>query len=262
MLGAREFIVRPRVGRLLQFLVEESIRNGFASINQSCIATHALGLGEGFNPTKSGAVRAHMTRLRKAIACYFEGPGRHDPVRFVITPGPYRLIVSRKTGSSDDCTPSPTHACRREWPTLLLIEPRVSGSPDGPDGPDDSSGVALAVALQVTSKAICSTLATVSGPILRKQLGLRHESVVVRAAALGYDFVAETVICPDEPRWTVRLKVFDCVRGDPVDQVAGAIGPCSGIETATDLAAQWISERLGECLARQAVRPENIRPRG
>jgi hypothetical protein len=98
MLQSRCFAARPRSATLLRYFVEESLRNDHAPIGQRLIAVHGLGFDAGFSPARSAEVRVKVARLRKAIERYYAGPGRGDPVVLSISPGPYRLVVTRNEG--------------------------------------------------------------------------------------------------------------------------------------------------------------------
>lgn len=93
MLPSREFVTQPRMAKLLRFFVEESVRTDFKPINPRLIATHALGLEEGFNPTQSAYVRVNVARLWRAVEKYNARYDGVDPVVLEITPGPDRVIV-------------------------------------------------------------------------------------------------------------------------------------------------------------------------
>jgi len=136
MLQSREIVTQPRIARMLRFVVDESLRNGFEPISQRLIATHALDLPDTFNPTQSSSVRVNMTRLRRAVERYFTRHGGVDPLAFEITPGPYRLVVTKASHAGHGQAARSAVDDRRRRPLLLFVEPLVGGgTPAGPASP-------------------------------------------------------------------------------------------------------------------------------
>jgi hypothetical protein len=252
MLRSREFLVRPRIMRLLRYFVEASIQTGFEPINQRLIATQALGLSDDFNPNLSAYVRVNIARLRKAIDCYYAGSGRHDPLVFEITRGPYRLIAARITPGTDSVTPQAAREARRSRPLLLVVEPDVEGVKDA-----DGEPLARAIGVRLACQLVESTLVTVSGPLARDRVAPGEASVADAAAMLGYDYVADATIRAVGTRWSVRLAVVDTENGSAIDQAADTLGPCADAAEVIDAIAAWFFHRIGDCFASRTATPED-----
>ena len=252
MVRAVEFAVRPRAARMLRFFVEESIRTGFAPITQRVIATQALGLDEDFNPTQSALVRVNVSRLRRAIELYFAGSGRHDPVVFELTPGPYRILGMRNTQADpDDLPPQPPREVRRSLPLLLFVEP------DGQDL-DEATTRLLGphIGLRVTSQFVESTLVMLSGPLSRDRLTAlaagdhRGPAAVATVAdSLGYDFVADCTLCTTDGRWCPQLSIIDAGTGAVIKHAADPLGPFADPAAAAQGVADWIIAALVVCFS-------------
>jgi TolB-like protein len=251
MLHAAEFEVRLRASRMLRFFIEESLRNGFKPITQRAIATHALGLDEDFNPTLSGLVRVNVRRLRKAVELYFSGTGRHDPVVFELTPGPYRILATRNTRAAPDARPpQPPREIRRSLPILLFVEPAVQEC----DEEDDDHPLGASVALRVTSHFVESALVTVIGPLRRDRFTTVASGqtggptpIATIAATLGYDYVVEPALRAEGGRCYPRLSVIDASNGEVIEHATDSLGPFADTAAAAHAAAAWIVNRISEC---------------
>lgn len=237
MLLSSVFASRPRCSQMLQFFAEESIRNGFAPLSQHLIATHGLGFGADFSPARSAEVRVKVARLRVALQRYYRGPGRDDPIVLSISRRPYRLVAT--TNGSPDLGKAATDACppRRERPTLLVVEPEISGPPE-------HDGLGLRVSLQVLTLLVEDSFLTVSGPLRRDRIAALAESPVRITAQLGYDYAVETAIRIEETRWRVRATITDTKRGEPVADVTRDFDPQPHFSPADEIGG-WICHRIG-----------------
>jgi len=249
MLQSREMVTQPRIARMLRFFVEESVRNGFEPINQRLIATHALGLEEGFNPSQSAYVRVNMARLRRAVEKYFTRYRGVDPLAFEITTGPYRLVVLETNNAGDGHATRAAVDARRHRPLLLLVEPLLSGDLAG------KADVARKIGLRVASQLLDSSLVTVSGPLLRERFDRQTLSLPELAASLGYEFTADSELGVADGEWTARLMVTDAILDQPVDDATSSLGRFSESDAAADAVSTWLLHRIGDCFATR-VRPD------
>jgi hypothetical protein len=198
MLASRLFVVRPRMAALLRFFVEESLRNGGGPISQQSIAAHALPLPDDFQPTKSAYVRTHVARLRRALRDYYATTGRHDPLTFSLTQGPYRLVATQAKrrewtdGNGRDPAGSLTTTIpKRELPTLLLVEPEDGACLNG------HTGIGRNVAMQLAASLVESPFVTAAGPLTRERLATHASPLLDIASVWGYDYVCDASIAPD-----------------------------------------------------------------
>ena len=225
---------------MLRFLVEESIRNGFAPISQRLIATHGLGFDDDFNPTKSADVRVKVARLRRAIDRYYDAAGRGNPVVLAISSGPYRLIAT-ENGLANDSWEGAVEA-RRRRPMLVLVEPEVNGMRQGHDS------LAGGVGLRLVSLLVDSPFVTVSGPLSRDRLSAAAESAASLAGRLGYDYAAQPEIHIADPKWRVRMTVTDTQLGKLAAKFEQAFVPPDppAIIPAAEAIASLLFHRIGE----------------
>lgn len=249
MLASRLFIVRPRMAGLLRFFVEESLRNGGEAISQGLIASHALALPGDFQPTRSGYVRTHVTRLRQALEDYYSTVGRDDPIVFSITPGPYRLVVTERLPHSGakDLAERPlrtTPADRRLWPTLLVLEA------DDDLCLDSRREIGGSVALTLTSDLVFSPFVRTSGPLLRSrldELGLSGQAVALQH---DYHYLCEIVLSDaGETGIACTVVVTDVRRGERIVDESVTVREEHETPLRKALAA-WLYHRVSEAFMR------------
>ena len=244
ILRSAEFAVRRSTGRLLRFFVEETLRHGPGPITQRQIATHALGLQDGFNPSKTAHVRVVVRRLRNALGSYYASTGQDDPVIFRLTPGPYRLIAELSPGRG---AAEPLYqfagmepAARRSLPTILLMEPAVAGEAD------DVGRLCRDVAALVASALVGSPFMTAAGPLLRASLAAGLAPPLF-AATLGFDYVVDSSIRRlDDGRCRLTIDVAGTDGGGSILARQAEIGPCADGRTLADEIAVWLCHRIGD----------------
>jgi len=240
MLDRRFFVVRPRMASLLRFFVEESLRQDGGPIAQQAIATHALSLPDGFQPTKSSYVRTQVTRLRQAVLDYYATVGRDDPIIFSVTPGPYRLIVTEAepTGVGTDGGPAAPEVNRRHWPTLLFLEP----DDDGCLG--RHQGIGKRVSLHLAASLVECPFVNASGPLRRSRLVAEGVSLEHVAAQLGYDYAcALTLECTGDSGLACATTVDDVRDGRRILEETTTIQAADD-EPAAESVAHWIVHRI------------------
>lgn len=237
MLDRRFFVVRPRMASLLRFFVEESLRQDGGPIAQQAIATHALSLPDGFQPTKSSYVRTQVTRLRQAVLDYYATVGRDDPIVFSVTPGPYRLIVTEARTAADAAADTP-HVNRQLWPTLLFLEPDDGGCLARHEG------LGRLVSLHLAAGLVECPFVNASGPLRRSRLTTEGTSLEHVAAELGYDYAcAITLACTDDAGLTCSTAIDDVRDGRRILDETTALQAADDDAAAAGV-AHWIVHRI------------------
>lgn len=84
----------------LRFVVREELEGRGHDLNAYAIAVNALDRPASFDPGSDPVVRVFAGRLRNALADYYEGPGRGDPIRIEIPKGTYRPVFISVPGMS------------------------------------------------------------------------------------------------------------------------------------------------------------------
>lgn len=78
------------MGRLLRFLIEESLAGRGAEIKEYSLGVLVFDRGDSFDPRIDPIVRVEARRLRTKLAAYFESEGREEPLVIEIPSGSYQ----------------------------------------------------------------------------------------------------------------------------------------------------------------------------
>ncbi len=89
VLAADGLVNSPNLSAFLSYVVEEKLAGRADRLKAYSIATEALGRSSDFDPNDNPLVRVHARRLRDALARYYTGPGRDDPLRIELPVGTY-----------------------------------------------------------------------------------------------------------------------------------------------------------------------------
>lgn len=95
----------PQLVAFLRYVIEATLRGEQDRIKGYTIAVEALGRGDDFNPQDDPIVRVEATRLRRALARYYENGGKQDPVQIDLPLGSYVPVFRR-------CALAAAPACR------------------------------------------------------------------------------------------------------------------------------------------------------
>lgn len=79
----------PQLAAFLSFVVEAVLQGQSDHIKGYTIGVEALKRGANFDPQTDPIVRVEATRLRRAMARYYSGPGADNPVRIELARGAY-----------------------------------------------------------------------------------------------------------------------------------------------------------------------------
>jgi hypothetical protein len=89
IIASRAFKKSIRLKRLLEFIVDATIRGETASLKEWVIGTDVYSRGKDFDPRLDPIVRTEIRRLRRKLREYFETEGRGDAFVIVIPKGSY-----------------------------------------------------------------------------------------------------------------------------------------------------------------------------
>jgi eukaryotic-like serine/threonine-protein kinase len=90
--------------RLLEFLVETTLKGEADGLKEFVIAAEVWDRNVSFDPRIHSMVRVEVGRLRTRLERYYAGEGAHDELRFSIPVGGYRVVFDG--GVSHDATPT------------------------------------------------------------------------------------------------------------------------------------------------------------
>jgi len=95
--------------RLLEFLVESTLRGESDGLKEFVIATEVWGRDVSFDPRIHSTVRVEVGRLRSRLKKYYEAQGAQEPIRFRIPVGGYAVLFDATTNpESDSLNPTPS----------------------------------------------------------------------------------------------------------------------------------------------------------
>jgi tetratricopeptide (TPR) repeat protein len=83
LLRSPQFQTSPRRNELLRYLVDKSTSGRGEMVSEYAIALEVFRKPESFDQRIDSTVRSEISRLRRFISSYYEGPGAHDPWRIV-----------------------------------------------------------------------------------------------------------------------------------------------------------------------------------
>ena len=96
LLASEALRLSERNRRFLSFVVRRAVDGQADRIKAYSIGVDVFGRDDSFDPTLDPIVRIEATRLRSALAAYYEGPGRVAPVMITIPKGSYIPSFSRR----------------------------------------------------------------------------------------------------------------------------------------------------------------------
>ncbi len=94
VLGSRAFHGTKLLGRLLRFIVDQSITGNADSLKESVLGVDVFGRGPGFDPRMDPIVRVDARRLRSRLSDYYSTEGASDPVIIELPKGHYAPAFS------------------------------------------------------------------------------------------------------------------------------------------------------------------------
>jgi hypothetical protein len=142
ILASPEFVRSRRLSDFLSYVVEAALEDGALAPKGYTIAVEALGRPATFDPERDAVVRVTAVRVRAALASYYAGEGRGDPIVIALPRGSYRPAISRALPARLPAVWWRLRALRRllaaQARRLLPPEPNPSTAPD--NGRQDRQG--------------------------------------------------------------------------------------------------------------------------
>ncbi len=94
VLGSEGFAMAPRSREFLAYVVAEQLAGRGHRLGEHAVARHALGR-PAYDGRVESSVRVQATRLRGALARYYDGEGASATVRISLPPGSYVPAFAR-----------------------------------------------------------------------------------------------------------------------------------------------------------------------
>jgi hypothetical protein len=89
LLASEAFQGSARSGKLLRYVVEQTVNGQAASLKEYALGAEVLGKGPSFDPRTDTIVRAEASRLRSRLEKYFATEGEADRVLITLPKGSY-----------------------------------------------------------------------------------------------------------------------------------------------------------------------------
>ncbi|MGX5735486.1 hypothetical protein [Bosea thiooxidans] len=144
ILSSDGFRAAPQLSSFLSFIVERAVEGRASELKGYTIAVEALGRPADFNPQIDPIVRVEAGRLRRALAQYYAGEGRADPVQLSMPVGGYAPVFAFSDAAACP-TGSATPADERSGEAAAAPEtgPRAAAARRGPMVALAAFGIAL-----------------------------------------------------------------------------------------------------------------------
>ena len=97
VLASPGFSRNKRLGRFLQFIVEQHLEGKDGEIKESVIALEVFGRGPDHDPKQDSIVRTEATRLRARLGEYYLGKGKDDALVIELPKGGYAPVFRQAT---------------------------------------------------------------------------------------------------------------------------------------------------------------------
>ena len=89
LLAAKPFQRCPKLRRFLCFVMEETMAGRGDRLTEYVLGVAIFGRPASYDPRLDSRVRVEAYRLRSALAAYYGGPGRNDPILIELATGSY-----------------------------------------------------------------------------------------------------------------------------------------------------------------------------
>jgi hypothetical protein len=117
VVDSKAFASSARSGKLLRFLVEETLNGRAGDLKEYTLGVKALERRDSFDPRTDPIVRAEASRLRTRLALYYATEGRKDAVAISLPRGSYVPLFESR---AKDQAAAPAHSERR-WKIAALV---------------------------------------------------------------------------------------------------------------------------------------------
>ncbi|MBB6462717.1 hypothetical protein [Flammeovirga kamogawensis] len=97
-----EFINKPKMRRLLEYIVTEYIEGRADQLKGYNIGIDVFEQGDSFDPDQNALVRINVGRLRRLLKLYYLEDGKNDPLKIDIPKGKYIPLVTPIENSIDE----------------------------------------------------------------------------------------------------------------------------------------------------------------
>lgn len=183
----------PKLTKLLDFLLRHAEKRDGSRVDQYRLAFDCLGMDASFDASQSALIRVHLSKLRKALLDYADGPGKAEPLRILLPKGSYSLEIRK---ASDSPTPE-----RR--PVLALLEFKGIGM----EG--EWRMLPALLSEQLTDRVSRSAGFDFMGPFSRQIIGTEDPDLCGIAARLGIDCFVDGYIHGRNNEFELGIRIVE-----------------------------------------------------
>ena len=109
ILRSAVFANAPSLRRFLSYIVESTLQNSPAPLNEYSLGVDVFDRGESFDPSTDTIVRVQTRRLRSKIEKYYACEGQADPLVIEVPRGGYRALFQAASAGDRGATPHLAH---------------------------------------------------------------------------------------------------------------------------------------------------------
>src|SRR5579863_1979438 len=117
VVNSKAFASSARSGKLLRFLVEETLNGNAGELKEYTLGVKALDRRDSFDPRTDPIVRAEASRLRTRLALYYATEGREDAVAISLPRGSYVPVFESRVQNP---AAVPIHS-NQPWKIVALV---------------------------------------------------------------------------------------------------------------------------------------------
>ncbi len=135
MLGSPDLNATPQQIALLKYIVNQTLAGKAHEIKEYTVAAEVFGRGPDFDRSIDPIVSIQASRLRLALARYYESAGKNDSIRIDIPPDTYVPVFDKRLHAQPTDTAidglNPDISVISSWPSVLIRPLRnLSGDPE------------------------------------------------------------------------------------------------------------------------------------
>jgi TolB-like protein len=223
VINSHVFAAAPRSREFLAYIVSEDLAGRGDRLTEHAVARHALGRPD-FDGRLDSSVRVQATRLRTALARYYDAEGSGDTVRISLPVGSYRPAVTRfrpdRFGLSSD-----------DEAVVAVLQFDADG--------DEASLISATMC-----DAIAGRLADFPGLRVVGPASVADAEVGAASLALGARFILQGTVTIADASVLLEAALTDAFSGDVVHHASESIQ-----RGAFD--AMWLEDRWAAAIAGQ-----------
>jgi adenylate cyclase len=228
VLASDGFASSRRSREFLAFVVTETLAGRGDRLSERIVARRALGRPDTFDGRDDSAVRVQATRVRSALAGYYESAGARDVVRIVLPTGTYCPVFQVNDAGGD------SGAVTLE-PGLVLVRLEHSGGSTAAD-------IAMTLVETLTQRLSVFADLRVLGPTSTDSTDARKIGT-----ALGARFVLQGAVAMRNDVVRLTAHVTDALTGDVIWTATDThdLGSFAGFDVVDDWGAA-VAAQLGD----------------